>query len=84
MVCAWWMEADFDWGPGTPSTAQNTSSSYLLDEMPDVWRALQSIATEIRDEKRTEKKRSEFHGGHSLRHYLDLYYSLFVADVIQL
>ena len=63
MVCAWWMEADFDWGPGTPSTAQNTSSSYLLDEMPDVWRALQSIATEIRDEKRTEKKRSEFHGG---------------------
>ena len=39
----------FDWGPTVASTPQNTSASFLIDEMPDVWTELRSIATEIRE-----------------------------------
>ena len=39
----------FDWGPTIASTPQNTSASFLIDEMPDVWAELRSIATEVRD-----------------------------------
>lgn len=39
----------FDWGPTITSTPQNTSASFLIDEMPDVWEELRSIATEVRD-----------------------------------
>ena len=36
----------FDWG-AQGFTPQNTSKSYMIDEMPDVWAELRSVATEV-------------------------------------
>jgi hypothetical protein len=38
----------FDWGPAG-DTPQNTSISFLIDDMQETWAMLQSIATEVRD-----------------------------------